>query len=849
MPRIIIKSQEFDDSVIMPETLNGIRNTLRSYDGTKLGALFLSAITKTYFDSIHKEHNRYGVEDLNAMLDLIKKGITKHPMNYQIDKRYIKYVIDNANGGINYVVDGKNLSEIPFISANLTRYDLNQIFKYIIVSMTEGALELRTRCEYAIKVIKNQYHFIDAATETSPDSVQYTQNVYNLCKELKTSLDEIPTNAREAIKTTFGVDTPYAWKFNAFANEILFGVISMRGAFNRICLNNINALMTLLLVLMKINFGSQCLVGDAPFEAAENVYPTTIFATVELFCVIQEYFKLVQRLASTTDEGHFDPIADNLAILRKKFQISFNEGFYNTLETRIAEIFDKHPYIGRRDITHAFLGENSLLMDAGVWNFDTVIRKEKLVAMHKAITDIRGSDTDGSYNDFVKSIPNALIQMRTQFVDWYCKKPSDGKHYIDFINVLGREFDEMSKSINATEIFTPLFDASEFGKLTTFACDCKNNHKFAGEPMRAVRQVLDKVYILYLMNARIKDERTLNWSVDNFKFFNAHISYFAMHVCNAWFQKYIENYPYGLVNALNAMVVAKYRCSQTPNFKAKKEGGVVAPMMIGCESFEEYPDGHESYRGFITKLKKIIEERSEAIHTLEPDKHVNAVVKYLGDALSNNAMNAEYAILILMTYFDSQKYKVTKPFSKLIRYVISLVGGRHNKVFTKFRYSEINREDDIFDIHNTTTDDDEDRMKILEDNIEFIVLISILQRVRFNLRFAKRFENIADSTCPDIPEIVDGNPHPDGDSYSSRRMVGAIGGSNTYPGDLIYTENFIPEEMVDDIENACAAFDQMMTYTGADNNWFAQHKDLVITGSKEDHIKKPKQPDAVQTVM
>ncbi len=282
-----------------------------------------------------------------------------------------------------------------------------------------------------------------------------------------------------------------------------------------------------------------------------------------------------------------------------------------------------------------------------------------------------------------------------------------------------------------------------------------------------------------------------------------------------------------LTNLLNTGLAFQYRSIRLPVNKFRKEGQYAT--LDYYKSAYDIKDNTK--KDFIEIFQRVTIDTD--VKNSGPLVKLNAVVKYLGDAISNNSINAEYAILILLQCYDyttlkelglvfNQGHEKVNVFKQIIDYLFQLEGINGNALYDFFHKPIVN-EVLLLARNNAiekeiSTSNNEDYIKTFIQHLEPIVFITILQRIANNVTVENELSKKSGPAFFSDIESMCGYL----DGCSGTEMYNALSGSG---GEKKYIEY---KTAVSDIEMALNKIDSIMSEFSDTGDWFEQNKDKII---------------------
>jgi hypothetical protein len=287
----------------------------------------------------------------------------------------------------------------------------------------------------------------------------------------------------------------------------------------------------------------------------------------------------------------------------------------------------------------------------------------------------------------------------------------------------------------------------------------------------------------------------------------------------------IGNNPYSsglntlLPNLLNTMNLYRIRLKHLPIFQSKKEGAY-RPIPFFYSVHDVIINSH-------LNLKEISERANppDDPYTDTKISRLHNIIKYISEALMDNAINAEYAVLIILSLYNIQYIDtlgianpntLTKPnslFQEVIRCILNIEGFRNTSFYSLFDtpietwtlgiYKEMLSENEIKETK------DYDKLQLFNQYLEIIFFVTILQHIITNDEFNKeiylKYKNVS----------------PDYLFYNTHTAMGSMF------NEVIFTKGDIRDIIIDDIRNAVTSLDSTVHEKLNEGDWFAIHKDKI----------------------
>ena len=509
------------------------------------------------------------------------------------------------------------------------------------------------------------------------------------------------------------------------------------------------------------------------------------------------------------------------------------------LVNHIYEVFCNDPVLGKTVPEKFRLGNDPFIRFASFLRDDMscCMSEESIDKVIERVKEIRNKDVYGEYHDDVATFLRNTYSYDaiTEIAKWITRlekwqdyqNPSmtvDWQRYknIDNVTELWRKlWDDKSHRI------TLLGDSSDFGACMAIA----PNSIFKNSNLGVSILNDAKAYLLtVLLNAHMSDERSLNWKPDTINLLNFYISYISSAITYdmyRWNKTNTDQIFTKMFDVFNVCGKLKYRTYRIPQFRFKKDE--IPPV----EHLKPYELG-ESW------ISKIIASATETTVNKTPETVVDAVVRYLGDGILNNAVNAEYVIMALVKLREMYHEIEFSPFTKIIRYILARVGSQDDDFYKSFKTPE--KPYNCLEIFKKSVDYNEDEEKTfnsrvarLEKYLEIYVFIGILQHILINIEFNKQVENRFKDSTVDFGNIETRT----GRNYD----VSKIGNHYRECGaNMVVAIEENP--IIKDITNAMQIFDS--TFVGANtknSDWFEMNKDKIIVsnGKNIEQLKKSNQ--------
>lgn len=489
----------------------------------------------------------------------------------------------------------------------------------------------------------------------------------------------------------------------------------------------------------------------------------------------------------------------------------------------IYEIFCNDEIIGKCVPEKFRLGNGPFIRFASFIRDDTeCMSSEAIDKVIERIKDVRNKDVYGEYReDIATFLYNSYsIDAFEKISKWITrvekyndqKDPMMNLEYMRYKNMYGLHDIWKQMWEDPKSKITMLGDTSDFAAWLSIA---PNNLFRSSNIRKSILNDAKSLILSIIVNAHMNDERSLNWKPNTIKLLNLYIGYIASVMSECIYRNNYANdiclfNP--LMDLFNVCGKLNYRTYRIPQFRFKKDD--IPPI-----------EHMQPYTINTNWLNTVIANATENLIHKTPESTVESVVHYLGDGILNNAVNAEFVIMIL-TSLD-RKYPGNSPFTKLTRYIITHVGSPEDDFYKSFENKEILDDNlKVFDDNEVLEGEDfKNRVTHLEKYLEIYVFIGILQRILINFEFNKIVENTYRDTTIDFTNVEL--------KAGRNRMVSKLGTQyvETQEDGLVALEE---NPFVKDITNAMHIFD--LSFVGANTkskDWFEQNKDKIIVNNQQ----------------
>lgn len=338
---------------------------------------------------------------------------------------------------------------------------------------------------------------------------------------------------------------------------------------------------------------------------------------------------------------------------------------------------------------------------------------------------------------------------------------------------------------------------------------------------RSVSRLITDLGILLISNMHIDDPRSL-WKVNPVQAFSTYLSIMSSGILLSI--THCKNHV--IQNMCNIGILHDYRCNFIPMNKFQKENTFV----INSISSED----NCSFGEFSMKIMHEIIARANTREItgqdhLSSNQRYHNMVKYIAQAISNNTITAEYAIIHICNTFFESFYKtenihsvetgVRNVFSDIMSVLLKNVGERssdfykifHNTVKTRsFVNNGDNREID-YQLDKTESDN------ILKAYVESIAFITILQNIAAFSGVQHDTKNLACNIFARISQAP---------INESRTIVGSI---FSQVGSSIHVNTgYSRDSLLMNIRNAVDIFESTIQTDLSDDDWFERNRTSII---------------------
>lgn len=729
-----------------------------------------------------------------------------------LSKRYSKYL--NSLSSMSQQYD----SCLNYIQTdNLTPYDIRSIMSLIYYSAFNSLEIVHKSAANVCKEVERNEHAKLIGSTMDPKSIaelsnseKYLRNIYHNCDTVKRIYKDINFMSQKTENEDKWFDQ---LKFT-FARMVKCANLGPMYFMIDYPLQDIADILQFMLVaIFKSLFGNDVYLNfSANRTVSVKPIDTSISTQFKLIEMVVFFAYVVERLSAAFEyRENYHPERGKaiiaqlnntkdlaLGVIEKALTIKNVKDVINF----VYGIFAHDPAIGKTKLEKFNLDEWPFTQTIGYIQADLVqpITESKINTIVERVKDIRGKDIYNEYRtDITEFISGRFVyDVLDKMIKWVKPmKPEDSTGIV--FSKLWEDSDNWKKlwhdAINVTGHYTVLGDASHFGLIMTLT----GNPIFTNRMGSSAANQMKSILMTNILNAHITEDTNLNWNANTINLLNMYISYIAS-IFSADLTIRDERIlcDTNITDLFNLCNRLNYRNYRSPQFKYRKDQ-------------IEPPKYQKEYHP-----KKLLDAMKDAALKggIYSDKlgETEILVRYIGDALLNNAINAEYAILALMNLADRNNR--TDPFTKTMRYILGRVGGLDGDFYKKFEKPEIMEFSHIFEPEPESNL--KGRVSDLEKNLEVYVFIAILQRMLINIEFNNQFVN----QYHDCLNINNLNPN-----------VGRINW-NPDVGDIEYGSwSLISIEenvYIRDIKNAMTIFDQTFNGSRKDDDWFEQHKHLII---------------------